>query len=274
MLNERIYLNESDDRIYIDTYVQDEQPNYCAAHVRDAILIIPGGAYAYVCGALEGESIALAFATLGYNAFVLHYGVGEERDVFPKQLLDAGRAMLYIRNNAEKYRINPERVFAVGFSAGGHLCADLAVEHQNISEMAGVAVDAKPTAVGLSYPVITKKHGHFASYDNLLNGYSEEEKAALTEKLSLNEMVTEQTTPAFLWTTATDQVVPADNAIRFALALADKGIDYELHVYPHGVHGLSTVRLDVNQAQPHIERATRWVDDCAAFFRLYCVETF
>ena len=117
MRHERIYLNPDDDRVFIDTYVVN------LPRVRDAILVIPGGAYREVCTGREGEPIALDFVAKGYNAFVLGYRVGKEGDVFPKQLLDAAAAMIYIKEHAAELCINADRVFAVGFSAGGHLAA-------------------------------------------------------------------------------------------------------------------------------------------------------
>ena len=85
---------------------------------RDAILVIPGGGYSMVCSDREGESIAIAFNALGYACFVLDYSVMEEA-VFPRPLIEASLAMVHIRENAEKYGINPDRVFVLGFSAGG-----------------------------------------------------------------------------------------------------------------------------------------------------------
>ena len=119
MKHERIYLNDQE-RSYIDTYIADSKA------IRPAMLVIPGGGYCVVCGDREGEPIALDFFAKGYNAFVLNYRVGRVDDVFPKQLLDAGAAMVYIRNHAEEFGIDPRRVFAVGFSAGGHLCGSIA----------------------------------------------------------------------------------------------------------------------------------------------------
>ena len=117
---ERIYLNNEDKRSYIDTYVQDGNVK------RDAMLVIPGGGYCGVCSDREGEPIALEFFAKGYNAFVLNYRAGKAGDVYPSQLLDAAAAMIYIREHEEELCINKDRVFAVGFSAGGHLCGSLA----------------------------------------------------------------------------------------------------------------------------------------------------
>lgn len=241
---------------------------------RPAVIVVPGGGYAYASGR-EKMPIAHAFLAQGYQVFVLNYLCGDEHARYPEQLLEEAAAVDCIKKNADAWKVNKDEIFLVGFSAGGHLVANLAVEHQNVEEKAGVALDCKPTAVGLSYPVISSTHGHFGSYENLLKGYSEEEAQALRKKLNLDEAVSKQTPPAFIWTTATDAVVPADNAIRYALALDRNGISYELHVYPDGPHGLSTAHLDVNVKLTEVQkRATRWVEDCARFFRMFTVEEF
>ena len=89
MLHERIYLNADDARVYIDAYVSERNV------IRDAMLVIPGGGYAMVCADREGEPIALDFFAKGYNCFVLNYRCGTEGDVYPKQIIDAGSAMIY-----------------------------------------------------------------------------------------------------------------------------------------------------------------------------------
>ena len=96
MIHERIFLDGSDSRVYIDTYVSDVR-NF----VRDAMLVIPGGGYSNVCQEREGEPIALAYLSKGYNAFVLNYRVGEQGDAYPKQLIDAARAVLHIKREIE-----------------------------------------------------------------------------------------------------------------------------------------------------------------------------
>ena len=110
----------------------------------------------------------------------------------------------------------------------------------------------------------------------MLNGYTDEAKAELLKTLNLNEAVTENTPPAFLCATATDGAVPADNAIRYAYACANKGVDYELHIYPEGNHGLSTASKDINLNAPNevLVRMRRWLDDCNIFFRRYVKEEY
>ncbi len=240
---------------------------------RPALIVLPGGGYA-MCSKREAGPIATAFLAKGFHTFILNYLHVGNGVRYPEELLEAATAVDYVRKHAEELHVNPKEVFVVGFSAGGHLAGNLAVEHQNVEKKAGVALDCKPTAVGLGYPVISYKHGHTGSYDNLLPNYSEEEKAEIFKWVNLDEAVSEQTPPAFIWTTAEDTCVPPRNAMYYALALDKQKIPYELHVYPRCNHGLASADAEVNMDHPELARISNWVDDCSAFFHLFTVEKF
>ena len=239
---------------------------------RPAVIVVPGGAYAFV-SKREGSPVASEFFARGFQAFVLWYTPSPEL-VYPGQLLQLASAVDYVKKHAEEMNVNAEEIFVVGFSAGGHLTGNLAVEYQTVSQKVGVELDCKPTAVGLGYPVISKKNGHIGSYENLLKGYTEEAQEELLKVLNLNEAVTKATPPAFIWTTAADSAVPCDNALRYAMALAAQGIVYELHVYPRGNHGASTASKEINVEIPALDNIKTWVDMCAQFFRMYTVEKY
>lgn len=241
---------------------------------RPAVIVVPGGGYGMV-SKREAEPIAHAFLARGFQVFILTYLVEKDGVRYPEQLLEFAAAVDFVKKHAGEFSVNVDEVFAVGFSAGGHLVGNLAVEHQSLEKKVGVALDCSLTAVGLSYPVITSDHGHFGSYVNLLNGYTDEAKAELIKTLNLDEAVSKHTPPAFIWATANDPVVPADNAIRFGLALAKQGIEYELHIFPEGQHGLSTASIEINTEKEDIlRRVSVWIDDCATFFRRYIVEKY
>ncbi len=241
---------------------------------RPAVVVVPGGGYGIV-SKREAEPVALAFLARGFQAFVLNYSLaGENGFSYPEQLIELGAAVDYVKTHADELHVNKKEVFVVGFSAGGHLTGNLAVEYASVSEKVGQPLDCKPTAVGLCYPVISYKYKHLGSYQNLLYGYTDEAKAELLKTLSLEDAVTEDTPPAFIWATANDNVVPVNNALCYAQACAAKGVQFELHVYPDGVHGLSTCDMEINPPSAHLPRISQWLDDCTAFFRRYAKETF
>ena len=240
---------------------------------RPAIIILPGGGYS-VCSDREAEVVAYPFLSAGYDAFILRYSVGEHKR-WPNPLEDFDSAMEYILSNAEAFGIANDKIAVVGFSAGGHLTANLAVEHQNVSQKAGVALDCKPTAVCLSYAAITEKAGCERVQNVLLADYSEGERESFKAVRYIDEAVSEQTPPSFIWATAKDNVVDCQHSLLYATALAKNGVPFELHIYPEGGHGRSTGSYEVVLNMPeHAERISQWTENCAQFFRMYCEEKF
>ena len=239
---------------------------------RPAVIVVPGGGYGMV-SKREAEPVAFAFLAKGFHVFILNYLVAPTAR-YPEQLLELACSVDYVKKNADALRLNKDEIFVVGFSAGGHLAGNLSTDYMQAVEAYGDELDCKVAGAGLCYPVITNKKGHVGSYINLLNGYTDEEKEELLKKLNLNEIVNERTAPAFVWATASDQVVPPSNALRYALALDDQNIPYELHVYPVGIHGLSTCDAEVNPYGDHLAKVSKWIDDCAKFFRLFIKESY
>lgn len=203
---------------------------------RPAMLVVPGGGYSCVCNATEGIPIAERFAGLGFQVFVLNYRVAPARYPLPQQ--DILRAIKLIRANAAAWHVIKNNLAVVGFSAGAHLCACSATICDEIDANAGDKADAesaRPDAMLLAYPVITFiGKGHFGSGKNLAGDKYEELKA----QLSLETRVTDKTPPAFIWHTLEDTVVPVENSLVFTEALHARNIPCELHLFPHGDHGL------------------------------------
>ena len=263
MIFKKIFLDENDKDVYIDCYIADKIRFF----ERKAILVIPGGGYGSVCSDREGEPIAHAFMAQGYNAFVLHYSVARTK-VFPAQLIQASKAMKHIKDNAEEYGINKEEVFAVGFSAGGHLTASLGTmwNKKEIYE----AVDMpygynKPKGVMLMYPVISgnKEISHAGSFYNLLgkDDVSEEE----LDMCSTEKFVSEESSPAFIVHTSDDAEVNVRNSLVMADAYAKLGMKFELHVYPTGIHGFALGnKITACNNESHVnEMFAKWVENAA-----------
>lgn len=241
---------------------------------RPAVIVVPGGGYAQVCPR-EGEVVAARFLAKGFQTFVLTYLTVEDGAVYPEQRNELGCAIDYLKKHAGEYHLNPKEIFAVGFSAGGHLAADVAMEKETLQKKLGI--DAELKGLGLGYPVISSESGEPGTFANLLKGYSGEEKAALYEKLSLEKHVGKDNPPSYVFATGDDPFVPSSNAIRYALALYRNGVRCELHIFPHGAHGLSTGDKETCPSSDYDDstgRACYWPEECASFFRALSEEPF
>lgn len=234
------------------------------SRVLPAVLVLPGGGYA-MTSAREKESVALGFAVRGFAAFVLEYSVAPA--VFPTALREAAMAMVYIRENAESLGIDPRKVAATGFSAGGHLCGTLGMLYDS-PEVAdiGDAQMIRPDALGLCYPVaIAWGNTHERSFQHLTGT---EDKQAW-QKLSLDNLVRPDMPPVFLWTTRDDQTVPCRNTLILAQRLEESNVDFALHVYRQGRHGLGVgneLVYPASQIPPHSWDVPGWLDAEIRFF--------
>lgn len=234
----RIYLDDNKE-IYMDAYVADAIPNL----TRKAILVIPGGGYENVCITREGEPIAMAFIPYGYDAFVLHYShAGNDGRVFPTQLIQASKAVKYIKDHAQEYLIDPAQVFVVGFSAGGHLAGSLGTMWHKTEIYKEIDMPYgynKPAGMMLIYPVVTgvEEFRHFSSFTNLLG--QENPSAEMLSMCSIEKNIDKRACPAFILHTADDQTVNVQNSLALAKAYAEADMKFELHIYPKGHHGIA-----------------------------------
>ncbi|OZG62850.1 acetylesterase [Bifidobacterium lemurum] len=233
---------------------------------RTAVLIIPGGGYAMTSDR-EAEPIALRFLAEGYAAFVLRYSVAP--DVYPTALLQAAEAMRLIRAHADEWHVDAGRVAVLGFSAGGHLAANLATTagDGDLREH-GIDPDAvRPNALMLAYPVITSgPMAHRGSFENLLGNRKDD--AALRAELSIERHIDAKTPPVFVWHTMTDGSVPVENTLMLVQACRDAGVSVEAHLFPEGPHGLAlgtaqTARA--GQAEDIVPCVQHWPELAAAW---------
>ncbi len=248
----------------LTTYVLDETLRPEIPRKRPAVLICPGGGYAF-CSPIEAEPIAIRFNAAGYHAFVINYSVSP--CVFPTALEEVSNSLKLIRENAEKWNVDPDKIAVCGFSAGGHLTASIGTLWNSEESIKCADKSNKPNALILSYPVISSgEKAHRGSFNNLLGDRKDDKE--MLEYLSLENRVSKDTPPTFIWHTMEDNAVPVENSLLFANALKKNDIPFEMHIFTKGTHGLSTVdkETDIRELlDPHaakwINLATEWLDN-------------
>ena len=206
-----------------------------------AMLIIPGGGYGRIYEG-QAEPFALWLNEQRIAAFVLRYRLGTSGYRYPSQLQDALEAMRQIREQAAKWKIDPHRIGAMGFSAGGHLLTTL-LNRPEDGEVPGADTQGRasprPDIAIVCYPVISMiAKPHQNSLKNLLGDAPGEE---LLVKTSSERQVRPGLPPVFLWQTNEDKVVSVEHSLLYAAALREHGIPHELHIYQHGKHGTGLI---------------------------------
>jgi len=292
---ETITLYEDRADVTLTTYVLDDSPELLDGQPRGAVLICPGGAY-LMCSDREGEPVAMAFAAMGYHAFVLRYSVyhpepsdswltqslaPKQECQFPQPMRDIGRAMVTIQAHADQWHVDTGKIALCGFSAGAHNCAMYAVSWDKPDIAGHLGVDAsllRPAACVLGYTlsdyVYMKQVASaadpealalFRASNTALLGVPDP-GADLLARVSPARLVDDSTPPMYLWATSADALVPVQHTLLMAQGLADHAIPFEVHVFEDGPHGLSLATPAsagvVGEIDPD---AAHWVPLCAAW---------
>ena len=225
-----------------------------------AVVIMPGGGYRGRAPH-EGRGYAEFLNEHGIAAFVCQYRVAPHR--FPLPLLDARRAIRYVRYYSEKFGINKEKVYIMGSSAGGHLSALTSTYREPIEFEGMDDIDREnpnPNGQILCYPVIKllgKGIAHLGSGKNLLDDL----QAEMGEELSPDLIADENTPKAFIWHTFNDGAVNVINSLDYAKRLRQMNVPVEMHIYPEGPHGLGLA-----PAYPHV---ADWAERLIAWLKFY-----
>jgi acetyl esterase/lipase len=242
------------------SYLIQDFEEYQNGKKRPGVIICPGGGYQKL-SEREGEPVALTFLQKGYHAFVLHYSIwkqeGDTTEVVSKALFELAMTVKMIKDHAEEWNVEASELIIVGFSAGAHLAALFSSLWSApwIFQNSGMQNDIlQVKAVVLGYPLCDLMLLiNTIKYDKILDSEWKEfleqsmvaicgesnpgkEKAAALSPVNL---INEKTLPTFLWHTADDELVSAENSLSYALRLSQYHIPYELHVFENGVHGLS-----------------------------------
>ena len=160
--------------------------------------------------------------------------------VFQSALAEAEDALQYLRENVNELHIEPKKIAAVGFSAGGHLAAAL-----------GTMGKVRPDALVLGYAAFQMPMENLDIQD-----------------LNIIDKVDGETPPTFLFTTQADSLVPAVGSMEFGLQLAKRKIPYEVHVFVYGDHGASLgTEVVSNGSTPPNRDVSSWVAMSVTFMK-------
>jgi acetyl esterase/lipase len=245
----------------LDAYIlESEKP-------RPAALILPGSGYMQ-CSPREAEALAIHFNAEGFHAFVLWYSCDPRRHPVP--ILDCARAFTLIRERHAEWVLDPGKIVLMGFSAGAHLAlSTLLFASRDFAVSPGINPRyTGAQALVLGYPVITSgEFAHQGSFNCLLG---EAPDPALVDLLSLENQITGELPPVFLWHTYTDTSVPVENSFLLAGALRRAGVSLEMHIFPDGKHGMSlaideTSAGDREYINPHV---AQWFPLCVNWLKL------
>ncbi|EKQ50897.1 MULTISPECIES: alpha/beta hydrolase [unclassified Clostridium] len=295
---EKIKLWGNNEDVTLTSYILDNSEEIKIKR-RPTVIICPGGGF-LMTSDREAEPIAMKFAGEGYNTFVLRYTTyynrqkidfndlpcGNKESKYPQPLFDLAKAILTVRQNADEWAVDTNKIFVCGFSAGGHLTASLGVHWQDdlLKEKFNVESQLfKPNGIILGYPVLDymlMEELKLEKNDEFLNQFWEVSNKALfgepnpsqeyLKELSPVNFVTSDTPPTFMWHTANDGLVSVRNSINFATELSKKEIPYELHIFENGVHGLSLCNEVTANEDAHINSDVEiWFDMVLTWLKKY-----
>lgn len=222
-----------------------------------AVLICPGGGYGFLAYDWEGTQIAQWLNTHGIAGIVLKYRLPKpEKDEFSverdRPMMDARRALALIHANANDWKIDPNLIGIMGFSAGGHLAADASnspwVSYPpglSQAEIDSVIKKSKFAFSILIYPVISMKDDITNDWtrNNLLGEpekhYEKADRDKLIEIYSVENRTSDATPPTFIVHSNDDHDVPVQNSLLYYQELIHHKVPVEMHLYPTGGHGFS-----------------------------------
>lgn len=213
------------------------------------VIICSGGSYAQVADGWEGYPAAKALSSAGITAFVLHYRVPRSdlminKETGPQQ--DLQEAIKFVREHAQQYRLQENKIGIMGFSAGGHLVSTIGTHLDSCYTVNEHKTSLRPDFMVLVYPVISFADTLTDSLTrtNLIGPDIKSDKV----RLYSNELqVTERTPPVFLVHAVDDKIVKVENSLYFAAALEQHKVPVQLFLYNKGGHGFGVENKTAEQ---------------------------
>ncbi len=210
---------------------------------RAAMIVCPGGAYEFHA-AHEGFPVAAWLNDLDMAAFVLEYRLQPYTVSAP--LVDVQRAIRLVRSRADEFKIDPDRIAVIGFSAGGHLTSAAVTLFDTGNPGSDDPIElhsSRPDAGILIYPVTSLTLGDKLATQRraqIILGESSPDPE-LIKRFSTYTQVSKDTPPVFLWHNYGDSVVSYEHSLLFAQACHNHSVPFELHILGYGEHGFGTV---------------------------------
>ncbi|MDU1525109.1 MAG: alpha/beta hydrolase [Lactococcus lactis] len=232
------------DTAWVDFYqLQNLRPE--ENYTFPAIIICPGGGYQHISNR-ESDPLTLAFLAQGYQVFILNYTVmnkGTDYNFLSQNITEVQAVFALINQHHEQWKINPEHVFLLGCSAGGHLAAWYGNSEQIY----------RPKGVILCYPVTSFTFGwpsDLSHFNFEIENISE---------YNISEKVTSATPPTFIWHTADDASVPIYNSLKYCDRLSKHQVPFEAHFFEAGPHGISLANRTTAPSDDYcLESVHRW----------------
>ncbi|MCD8356427.1 MAG: alpha/beta hydrolase [Clostridia bacterium] len=250
----------------LKAYIPDPEIGYQIYQKRPGIILAPGGAY-LIHATREKEGIALEFLAKGYNVFILEYSLGfssrevkdsgaEDLDTnarYPVPVLEMMEAIHYVKMHRDELNLDISRLFLMGFSAGGHVCASCGVfwnsprltKHLSFEPQQD---ELKVSGMILGYPLINPCPEKKLSLNDPKNPETKlvyeflfETQTPSQEQMdavNLTKHVSPMTIPTFIWHSIDDPVVCTADTTRFVLALQENDVNCTYHLFDKGGHGL------------------------------------
>ena len=213
-----------------------------------AVVICPGGGYAGLAIQHEGSQFAKWLNGQGITAFVLKYRMPNKHKEVP--LDDAQQAIRYVREHANEFGVDTNKVGIAGFSAGGHLAATASTHYTT------EGVSTRPDFSILFYPVITMETAtHGGSRSNLLGDKPQSEDIQF---FSNEKHVNANTPPAILLLSDDDKSVPTTNSVLYYESLKKNSVPATMYIFPKGGHGWG-MNIDFEYHSQMLELLGMWL---------------
>lgn len=283
MITRRININDS---AFFDTYFLNNSQEYNVNKKRPLVVVCPGGGYAFTSDR-EAEPIALKFNSMGLHSVVLWYTTGDQLPGIPGNALqELAKTIKYIRHHAEEWFIDANKIIICGFSAGGHLALNMAVNWSSPKLANSVSASNDELKVNLAilgYPATYMKN----SFQNDDLGFGSN---IIKNPLTANERwfgnknpnqsdidefntllnVNKDTPPMFIWHTNEDMLVDVKQSLELAIKLRENSVPFEMLIFEKGEHGLALADRTTARKDSHINsHVYKWFELCQEWLSSY-----